>query len=62
MNNIVLYLIAIALISVIIAWLISQSKPAEKVVKVMTFMIYFWLSAFVQLIVFALLYHYKILA
>ncbi|KAF3981405.1 MAG: hypothetical protein HFP81_03815 [Methylococcales symbiont of Hymedesmia sp. n. MRB-2018] len=62
MNSIVLYLIAIVLISVIIAWLISHSKQAEKAVKIMTFMIYFWLSAFVQLIVFALLYHYKILA
>ena len=61
MDSIFIYLITILFTSTIAGWLFSRSKKAEKAIKVMTFLLYFWLFAFVQLIAFALLYHYKIL-
>jgi len=61
MNSLFIYFVIIMLISTSAGWLFSRSKKAEKAIKVMTFMLYFWLFAFMQLIAFGLLYHYKIL-
>ncbi len=62
MNSIEVYLMVIVLNSTIAGWLFSRVEKKEKVIKVMRFMLFFWLFGFVQLIVFALLYQYKMLA
>ncbi|HIF54211.1 MAG: hypothetical protein ABGX40_02645 [Methylococcales bacterium] len=62
MNSIEVYLMVIVLNSTIAGWLFSRVEKSEKVIKVMRFMLFFWLFGFVQLIVFALLYQYKMLA
>lgn len=61
MSNTVVYLLFIFFSSIAVAWFFSYSKQVETAIKVMTFMIYFWLVAFAQLMVFGLLYHYKLL-
>ncbi len=57
MNITVIILIVIAVVSTLGGWLMSRVKE-ETPVKVLTFMLYFWLLAFVQLIVFAMVYKY----
>jgi len=42
-------------------WFISSAKQVEKPVKVMLFVLYFWLFIFVQVIVFAILYHFGLI-
>jgi len=42
-------------------WFFSRSKQMETPVKVMLFVLYFWASVFVQLMVFAALYHFDLL-
>ena len=54
----VLGLIFIATLS---GWLFSRSKNVEKPVKIMLFVLYFWVSIFIQLIVFAVLYQFGLL-
>jgi len=61
-STIELPLILVVLNSTIAGWLFSRVEKSEKVIKVMRFMLFFWLFGFVQLIVFALLYQYKMLA
>lgn len=61
MNSTVIGLLVVVLISTIVGWLISRSKQVEKPVKVMLFVLYFWMSFFVQLMVFALLYQFGML-
>ena len=56
MNVVVIVLIGITFISTISGWLLSRSKKVEKPVKVMLFVFYFWLIAFIQLGIFAVLY------
>lgn len=46
-------LLAVMAVSAIGGWLLSFRKPVEKPVKVMMFVGYFWLLAFVQLLLVA---------
>lgn len=48
-------------LSTIAGWLFSRSKKAETPIKVMVFVLYFWLFAFIQMIVFAVLYQFGLL-
>jgi hypothetical protein len=62
MSPILLYILGITLLSTIIAWFVSQSKAVEKPVKVMLFVLYFWGSVFIQLMLFAVLYKFGIIS
>jgi hypothetical protein len=55
----VIILLVITLVSTVGGWLFSRSNETEKAIKVLYFMLYFWLLAFVQLIVFALFYKFS---
>ncbi len=48
----------VVLISTIAGWFLSAAKKVDKPVKVMLFVLYFWLFAFFQLIICALLYYF----
>ena len=61
MNAASIGLITAIFISTIAGWLFSRSKKVEKPVAVMLFVLYFWLFVFIQLIIFAVLYHFGIL-
>jgi uncharacterized membrane protein HdeD (DUF308 family) len=50
-------LLAVAGVSSLIGGLLSFTKPVEKPVKVMLFVGYFWLSAFLQLLLLAGVYY-----
>ncbi|MCK5888796.1 MAG: hypothetical protein KAG19_02520 [Methylococcales bacterium] len=56
MNIISLGIIAILLIASIAGWFLSDSKAVDKPVKIMLFVLYFWGTVFLQLMVFAVLY------
>lgn len=58
MNITIIGLLLIILISTLAGWLFSRSKKVEKPVMVMLFVLYFWLFAFIQLGVFAVLYQF----
>ena len=58
MNTMVIGLMVLILISTAAGWFFSHAKEAEKPVKVMLFVLYFWLFVFIQLVVFAVLYHF----
>ncbi len=62
MSPTVIIISLMVLISTLSGWLLSRSKTAETPVKVMLFVLYFWGSAFIQLIIFALLYQFGFLA
>lgn len=53
--------ILIIFTSMLAGWLLSRSKAVELPVKIMVFMLYFWVYAFIQLIIFALLYQFGFL-
>ena len=61
MNTMVIGLMVLISISTAAGWFFSHAKEAEKPVKVMLFVLYFWLFVFIQLVVFAVLYHFDIL-
>ncbi len=61
MSNTVLVVIGVMLISTLTGWFFSHSKEAEMPVKVMLFVLYFWVSVFIQIIIFAGLYHFDLL-
>ncbi len=61
MSTTIIGLIALISISTFAGWYFSHAKEAEKPVKVMLFVLYFWLSIFIQVVVFAVLYHFDIL-
>ena len=61
MDIMVIGLMVIILISTGAGWFFSHAKEVEKPVKVMLFVLYFWLFVFIQLVVFAVLYHFDIL-
>jgi hypothetical protein len=61
MDNKVLGIILIIFISTIASWFFCRSKKAETPVKVMIFILYFWLFVFIQLIFFAVLYQFGVL-
>jgi heme/copper-type cytochrome/quinol oxidase subunit 4 len=56
MNNAITGLLLIITLSGLAAWWIAAHKVAERPVKVMIFVGYFWLLAFVQLSVAAIAY------
>jgi hypothetical protein len=56
MNATIAGLLAIVAVSVGGGWWLSFRKPVEKPVKVMMFVGYFWLLAFVQLLLVAGVY------
>lgn len=48
-------------LSTLIGWWSTRSKSVDKMIKVMLFMLYFWVSAFIQLTIFALMYQFGLL-
>ncbi|MBU2568975.1 MAG: hypothetical protein KJ725_02870 [Gammaproteobacteria bacterium] len=49
----------ILIVSLVGGWLLSvQKKSEEKPIKIMLFMVYFWLLFFVQLAILAIVYYY----
>jgi hypothetical protein len=60
MNTMVIGLMVLLSISTAAGWFFSHAKEAEKPVKVMLFVLYFWLFVFIQLVIFAVLYHFGI--
>jgi len=61
MNSTVVGLLIIVFIASIAGWFFSRSKEAEKPVKVMLFVLYFWGSVFIQVMIFSVLYQYGFL-
>lgn len=63
MNDAIIGLLLVTAISSLGGWWLSFNKPAEKPVKIMMFVGYFWLLAFVQLVLVAMAYfgwqHFK---
>ena len=62
MSTTVIGLIILISISTFAGWFFSHAKDAEKPVKVMLFVLYFWLFIFVQVMVFAVLYHFDFIS
>jgi len=58
MSTTVIGLIILISISTFAGWFFSRAKEAEKPVKVMLFVLYFWLFFFIQVVVFGVLYHF----
>ena len=58
MSTLVIGLIILISISTLAGWFFSHAKDAEKAVKVMLFVLYFWLFFFIQVMVFGVLYHF----
>ncbi|WP_305908172.1 hypothetical protein Q9L42_011960 [Methylomarinum sp. Ch1-1] len=56
MNEYVAALLGMMLLAAGGGWFISARKPVEKPVKVMLFVLYFWLLVFLQVALFALGY------
>lgn len=56
MNSTVIALLFMACLSTCVGWFFVHTKEVEKPVKIMLFVLYFWLSAFIQLMAFSLLY------
>jgi len=56
-DQVVASLLAVASVSSLIARWLSFTKPVEKPVKLMLFVGYFWLSAFLQLLLLAAIYY-----
>ena len=56
MSITIIGLLAVIAVSAIGGWLLSFCKEVEKPVKVMLFVGYFWLLAFIQLLLVALAY------
>ena len=61
MSPTIIILLIIIFVSTFVGWFFSRLKEAEKPVKVMLFVLYFWGSFFVQLMIFAALYHFGLL-
>jgi len=62
MNSTVIGILSVVFTSTVAGWLISRTKKVEKPVKVMLFVLYFWASFFIQLVAFAMLYHFGLLS
>gem|GEM_PF-1975949 len=61
MTPTIIVVLCFLLVSVLSGWFFSQSKDVEKPVKAMLFVLYFWVSFFVELVIFAGLYHFGFL-
>jgi len=61
MSTTIIGLLVIILISTVASWFFSFSKQSENPIKVMLFVLYFWVFLFIQLIVFAILYYFGLL-
>jgi len=61
MSPTVIGIFILIFIASVSGWFFSRSKEAETPVKVMLFVLYFWGSIFVQLMIFAALYHFDLL-
>jgi hypothetical protein len=59
MSPTIIGLIGLIFVSTVSGWFFSRSKKVEKPVKVMLFVLYFWVSFFVLLMVFAGLYYFS---
>lgn len=57
MNTAIMVLLGILAVSSVFGWWLSRRKTAEKPVRVMMFVGYFWLLTFLQLLLAALLYY-----
>ena len=58
MNIMIMGLMLVISISSAAGWFFSHAKEVDNPVKVMLFVLYFWLFVFIQLVVFAVLYHF----
>jgi hypothetical protein len=56
LNEYIAGLLIMLLLATVGGWFISARKQVEKPVKVMLFVLYFWVLAFVQIALFALGY------
>ncbi len=61
MDNYLIVLMLMIFTSTIAGWSFSRYKQAEIPIKVMIFMLYFWLFVFIQLIIFAIMYQFGML-
>lgn len=57
MNEYIAALLGMMLFATLVAWFVSARKQAEKPVKVMLFVLYFWGLVFLQIVLFALGYY-----
>jgi len=62
MSPTVIGIFILIFIATVSGWFFSRSKEAETPVKVMLFVLYFWGTIFIQLMVFAGLYHFDLLS
>ncbi|NOR69178.1 MAG: hypothetical protein GQ532_05700 [Methylomarinum sp.] len=61
MSSTIIGLIVVLFISTFVGWFFSHSKKSEMPIKVMLFVLYFWISVFVQIMIFAGLYQFELL-
>ena len=61
MNTVIIILLVIIAISTFVSWIMGRNKQVEKPVRVMLFVLYFWLLVFVQLTVLGTLYYFGVL-
>jgi len=62
MSPTIIVVLCFLLLSALSGWFFSQSKEVEKPVKAMLFVLYFWISFFIELVIFAGLYHFGLLS
>ncbi len=62
MDPAIIGVIGLIFISAIVGWAFSRSKKVEKPVKAMLFVLYFWVSFFILLMIAAGLYHFDMLS
>jgi len=57
MSPTVITILSLVSLSGLSGWFFSRSKKIETPVKAMLFVLYFWVSFFIELVIFAGLYH-----
>jgi len=62
MSPTVITILSLVSLSGLSGWFFSRSKKVEKPVKAMLFVLYFWVSFFIELVIFAGLYHFGFLS
>ncbi len=58
MNSYIIGLLVVIVISTLAGWYVSSRKQAEKAIKIMLFLLYFWVFAFLQIALFAVVYYF----